>query len=178
MGKFTCSKDNTANDKNPLELVSTDETTRAKILLRQDVRDNRTQAPRLRQRIRAPAPAALPQEHQDEIQADQHQSTQRRAPAAIASIVVETAPASITTPGVTGSPGITGSLGHVRKPKTTREEALTKLNLPTTAAEEQTAAAVAREPSRFQTPTPATEVEEKEEGKEGNVLDTLVFWQK
>ena len=60
----------------------------------------------------------------------------------------------------------------------TREEALTKLNLPTTAAEEQIAAAVARGPSRFQTSTPATEVEDKEEEKEGNVLDTLAFWQK
>ena len=86
--KITCSKDNTANDKNPLELVSTDETTRAKILLQQDVRDNRTQAPRLRQRVRAPAPAALPQEYQDEIQADQHQSTQGRAAVATVSFLL------------------------------------------------------------------------------------------
>ena len=86
--KITCSKDNAGNDNNDLDLVSTDDQTRAQILRQQDVRDNRTQAPRLRQRLRAPAPAALPQEHQDEIQADQHQSTQRRAPVAIVSFLL------------------------------------------------------------------------------------------
>ena len=84
---ITGANDNAANDKH-LELVNADDMRRAQILLQQDVRGNRSQTPRLRQRVRAPAPAALPQEHQDEIQADQHQSTQGRASVATVSFLL------------------------------------------------------------------------------------------
>jgi len=60
---------------NPPDLGTADEKRRAQILLEREITDNRTEAPLLRRRTRAPAPAALPQEHQDE---DQHQRTQGR----------------------------------------------------------------------------------------------------
>ena len=87
LSRITGAKVKAAHDK-PLELVNADEMRSAQTLLQQDVRGNRTQAPRLRQRVRAPAPAALPQEHQDEIQADQHQSTQGRASVATVSFLL------------------------------------------------------------------------------------------
>ena len=87
LSRSTGVNDDAANDK-PLELVNADDMRRAQILLQQDVRGNRSQTPRLRQRVRAPAPAALPQEHQDEIQADQHQSTQGRASVATVSFLL------------------------------------------------------------------------------------------
>ena len=60
---------------NSLDLATADEKRSAQIMLKRENVDNRSKAPLLRKRTRAPAPAALPQEHQDE---DQHQRTQGR----------------------------------------------------------------------------------------------------
>jgi hypothetical protein len=91
LSRSTGANDNAADDNSP-GLLNADDMRSAQILLQQDVRGNRSQAPRLRQRVRAPAPAALPaalpQEHQDEIQADQHQSTQGRASVATVSFLL------------------------------------------------------------------------------------------
>ena len=71
--RTTGASNNTRN--NTPDLGTADEQRRAQNLLEREITDNRTEAPLLRRRTRAPAPAALPQEHQDE---DQHQRTQGR----------------------------------------------------------------------------------------------------
>ena len=71
--RTTGASNNTRNK--PPDLGTADEQRRAQNLLEREITDNRTEAPLLRRRTRAPAPAALPQEHQDE---DQHQRTQGR----------------------------------------------------------------------------------------------------
>jgi hypothetical protein len=72
---------------NPPDLATADEKRSAQIMLKRENVDNRSKAPFLRQRTLAPAPAALPQEHQDEIREVQHQRTQGRAPVVTASFV-------------------------------------------------------------------------------------------
>ena len=72
----------------PPDLATADEKRRAQMLLQREHTDNRSLAPLLRKRTRAPAPAALPQEHQDEIRADQQPSTSGRAPVVTASFVL------------------------------------------------------------------------------------------
>jgi hypothetical protein len=83
LSRSTGANDNAADDNSP-GLLNADDMRSAQILLQQDVRGNRSQAPRLRQRVRAPAPAALPQK----LEADQHQSTQGRASVATVSFLL------------------------------------------------------------------------------------------
>ena len=80
LSRSTGANDKAADDNSP-ELLNADE---KRILLQREVRDNRTQPPRLRQRVRTAAPAALPQE----LEADQHQSTQGRASVATVSFLL------------------------------------------------------------------------------------------
>ena len=80
LSRSTGANDNAADDNSP-ELLNADE---KRIFLKREVRDNRTQPPRLRQRVRTAAPAALPQE----LDADQHHSTQGRASVATVSFLL------------------------------------------------------------------------------------------
>ena len=84
--RATGASDNARN--HPPDLATADEKRRAQMLLQREHTDNRSLAPLLRKRTRAPAPAALPQEHQDEIRADQQPSTSGRAPVVTASFVL------------------------------------------------------------------------------------------